>query len=420
MNGFPYRKGELYCEGVALRRLTEEFGTPLYVYSQNHITGQFASLREALGSLDHLICFAVKANGNLAVLGALAQAGTGFDIVSGGELYRVVQAGGDPKKCVFAGVGKTRDEIEYALKLGIYSFNVESEPELRRISQVARRMGKRAPVAVRVNPGVDPDTHHYISTGKHESKFGISVRHALDVYREAAQLDGIEIRGVQMHIGSQITKTAPFVLAIKKITPLIERVWSLAPRTLQFFDIGGGLGIRYRDERPPTATEFARAVKPHLAGIGLRILFEPGRFLVGNGGVLVTRVAYVKQTPVKRFVIVDAAMNDLIRPALYESYHEIVPVAAKFGRRKMTADIVGPVCESGDFFAHDRRVAAVTEGELLAVMSAGAYGMAMASNYNARPRPAEVMVKGNRYELVRRRESVKDLIAGETVPQWLI
>jgi len=419
MNGFPYRKGELYCEGVALRRLVKEFGTPLYVYSESHITGQFADLSRALGALDHLICYAVKANSNLAVLRALAQAGTGFDIVSGGELYRVVQAGGDPGRCVFSGVGKTRDEIEYAVKLGIYSFNVESEAELRAIAAVARRMGKRAPIAVRVNPGVDPDTHRYISTGKHESKFGISVRQAWEVYREAAQLDGIEIRGVQMHIGSQITKTAPFVLAIKKIMPLVERVRELAPRTLQSFDIGGGLGIRYHDERPPTTAEFARAVTPVLRRTELRILLEPGRFLVGNGGVLVTRVLYVKQTPVKRFVIVDAAMNDLIRPALYESYHGIIPVAARAARRKITSDVVGPVCESADFLAQDRRVAAVGEGELLAVMSAGAYGMAMASNYNARPRPAEVMVRGTRYELVRRRESVKDLVSGETVPQWM-
>ena len=409
----------MHCEGVALRRLAEEFGTPLYVYSQGHIVGQYESLDHALGRLDHLICCSVKANGSLALVRALARAGAGFDIVSGGELYRVVQAGGDPAKCVFAGVGKTRDEIEYALKLGIYSFNVESEPELRRIAEIARRMGRRAPIAIRVNPGVDPDTHKYISTGKHESKFGISIRRALSVYREAAQLDGIEVRGVQMHIGSQITKLAPFVLAIRKITPLIEQVRRIAPDTLQFFDVGGGLGIRYHNEKPPTAEQFARAVMPHLRRLGLKILFEPGRYIVGNGGVLVSRVLYVKQTPVKRFLIVDAAMNDLIRPALYESYHEILPVAAQSGRRRTTVDVVGPICESGDFLAQGRRMAAVEEGELVAVMSAGAYGMAMASNYNARPRPAEVLVKGSRYELVRRRESVKDLVSGETVPQWL-
>ncbi|MGA2139394.1 MAG: diaminopimelate decarboxylase [Verrucomicrobiia bacterium] len=420
MNGFQYRRGELFCEGVALRRLAKEFGTPLYVYSQGHVVGQYESLDRALAGLDHLICCSVKANGNLGLVRAMANAGAGFDVVSGGELYRVVRAGGDPRRCVFAGVGKTREEIEYALKLGIYSFNVESEPELRRIGQVARGMGRRAPIAIRVNPGVDPDTHHYISTGRHGSKFGISIRHALEVYREAAGLEGVEIRGVQMHIGSQITKMGPFVLAIRKMTPLVERVRELAPGSLEFFDVGGGLGIRYRNERPPTAAEFARAVVPRLRGLGLRILFEPGRFIVGNGGVLLTRVAHVKLTPVKRFVIVDAAMNDLIRPALYGSYHEIAPVVRRGNGRRVTADVVGPVCESGDFFAEGRRMAAVEEGELLAVMSAGAYGMAMASNYNARPRPAEVLVNGGRYEVVRRRETVKDLVAGETVPPWLM
>jgi diaminopimelate decarboxylase len=420
MNAFQYRKGELYCEGVALRRLAGQFGTPLYVYSQGHITSQCDDLHRALRSIDHEICYAVKANSNLAVLRALAQAGTSFDIVSGGELYRVVRAGGDPRKCAFSGVGKSREEIEHALKLGIDIFNVESEPELRRISAVAWRMGRRAPIAIRVNPGVDPDTHHYISTGKHESKFGISLGEALDIYRLAVRLEGIEIRGVQMHIGSQITKTAPFVLAIRKLVPLIEQVREIAPRTLRSFDVGGGLGIRYRDEHPPTAIEYARAVVPHVKRVGLRILLEPGRFIVGNSGVLVTRVVHIKQTPVKRFVIVDAAMNDLIRPSLYESYHEIIPVAAKDARRKSTVDVVGPVCESGDFLAQGRRLAAVEEDALLAVMSGGAYGMSMASNYNARPRPAEVMVKGSRYELVRRRESVKDLISGETIPSWLV
>ena len=419
MEGFQYRKGELYCEGVPLRRLAKEFGTPLYVYSQGHVVGQYESLDRALSGLEHLICCSVKANGNLGLVRAMANAGAGFDVVSGGELYRVVRAGGDPRRCVFAGVGKSREEIEYGLRLGIYSFNVESEPELRRIAAVARGMGRRAPIAIRVNPGVDPETHHYISTGKHTSKFGISIGRALEVYREAEGLAGIEIRGVQMHIGSQITKLGPFVLAIEKIAPLVERVRKLAPATLRFVDVGGGLGIRYRNERPPTAGEFARAVVPALRELGLRILFEPGRFIVGNGGVLVTRVAHVKVTPVKRFVIVDAAMNDLIRPSLYGSWHEIVPVVRGRNRGTMTADVVGPVCESGDFFAQGRRMARVEEGEWLAVMSAGAYGMAMASNYNARPRPAEVLVSGGRYEVVRRRESMKDLVAGETVPQWL-
>ena len=418
MNGFTYRKGELSCEQVPLRRLAQLFGTPLYVYSQGHIVGQHAALDHALRSVDHLLCYSVKANSNLAILRALANAGASFDIVSGGELHRVVQAGGDPTRCVFSGVGKTRDEIEYALKLGIYSFNVESESELRTIANIARRLGKRAPIALRVNPGVDPETHRYISTGKHESKFGISVKRALTVYREASHMAGIEIRGVQMHIGSQITKTAPFVLAIQKVAPLIDQVRRLAPRTLRFFDIGGGLGIRYHNQEPPAARQYAAAVLTELKKIQLKILTEHGRFVVGNGGVLVTRVLYVKHTPVKRFVITDAAMNDLIRPVLYGSYHEIVPVA-KRKRGTMTADVVGPVCESGDFLAQDRRLARVEEGELLAVMSAGAYGMVMASNYNTRPRPAEVLVNGRQFEVVRRRESLKDLVRGEILPQWL-
>ena len=408
----------MHCERVPLRRLAERFGTPLYVYSQGHIVGQHAALDRALHDVDHLLCYAVKANSNLAVLRSLTNAGSGFDIVSGGELHRVVQAGGDPARCVFSGVGKTRDEIAYALKLGIYSFNVESESELRAIAGVARRLSRRAPIALRVNPSVDPETHHYISTGKHESKFGVSIKRALAVYREARRMAGIEIRGVQMHIGSQITTAAPFVLAIKKMMPVVEEVRGLAPQSLQFFDVGGGLGIRYRDERPPTAQQYATAILPYVKKLGLRMLTEHGRFVVGNCGVLVTRVLYLKQTPVKQFVITDAAMNDLIRPALYGSYHEIVPVARR-KRGTMTADVVGPVCESGDFLAQGRKLPAVEEGELLAIMSAGAYGMVMTSNYNTRPRPAEVLVDGLQFEVVRRRESLKDLVRGEILPQWL-
>jgi diaminopimelate decarboxylase len=407
MDAFPYRKGELHCEGLPLRQLADRFGTPLYVYSRNHILGQHGALDRALRTVDHLLCYAVKANSNLSVIRTLAKAGSGFDIVSGGELYRIEKAGGDPRRCVFSGVGKTREEIEYALRLGIYCFNVESEAELALLDAVGRRTRKRAPIALRVNPGVDPDTHHYISTGKHESKFGISIRHAAEIYRQAGRMRGIEIRGVQMHIGSQITQTTPFELAIRKLLPLVRQLPSL-----QAFDIGGGLGIRYHDERPPTAAQYAAAVLPHVRKLGLKILTEHGRFVVGNGGVLVTRVLAVKRTPVKNFIITDAAMNDLIRPALYESYHEIVPVQRR-SRSTIKADVVGPVCESGDFFAQDRRVPAVRAGDLLALMSAGAYGMAMASNYNSRPRPAEVMVGGRRVELVRRRETPSDLIRFE-------
>jgi diaminopimelate decarboxylase len=319
-----------------------------------------------------------------------------------------VKAGGDPRRCVFSGVGKTREEIEYALRLGIYCFNVESEAELELLDAVARRSGKRAPMALRVNPGVDPETHHYISTGKHESKFGISIRNAAEIYRQAGRLRGVEIRGVQMHIGSQITKTTPFELAVRKMLPLVEQL-----PTLKSFDIGGGLGIRYRNENPPTAAQYAAAVLPHVKNLGLKILTEHGRYVVGNGGVLVTRVLHVKRTPVKNFIVTDAGMNDLIRPALYGSYHEIVPVRRQGRLRHQKVDVVGPVCESGDFFAQDRRMPVVAAGELLALMSAGAYGMVMASNYNSRPRPAEVMVDGRRVELVRRRETLKDLVAAE-------
>lgn len=418
MNGFPYKDSEMFCEQVAVRRLVQEFGTPLYIYSQGHIVEQFQSLDRAFAKLDHLVCYAMKANSNLAVLRALANAGAGFDIVSAGELHRVVQAGGDPTRCVFSGVGKTREEIGYALKLGIYAFNIESEPELGAINEVARQLGRRAPIALRVNPGVDPHTHHYISTGKHESKFGISIDRAFNVYREAAQLPGIEIRGVQMHIGSQITSLTPFVRAIKKMTPLVEQVRALAPATVQSFDIGGGLGICYRNQKPPTAQEYAAAVIPLLRWLGLKAMMEPGRFIVGNGGILVTRVLYVKRTPVKTFLICDAAMNDLIRPALYGSYHNIVPVR-QTKSKSMIADVVGPVCEGGDFFAQGRRLPRVGEGDLLAVMSAGAYGMVMGSNYNSRTRPAEILVNGRRFECIRRRESMKDLVNGESVAQWL-
>lgn len=420
MEAFQRRNGEWWCEGVHLARLAEKFGTPLYVYSEGHVLRQYRALEEALAGLDHLICYAMKANSNLAILRALASAGAGFDIVSGGELQRVLRAGGVAGRCVFSSVGKTREEIAFALREGIYCFNVESEPELREISAVAQRMGKRAPIALRVNPHVDPDTHHYISTGRQESKFGIGIERALEVYREAARLPGIEIRGVQMHIGSQITKTAPFVVAMRKVWPLVEQVQALAPRTLRSVDIGGGLGIRYRNERPPTARQFVAALRPWLeraAKRGLRILMEPGRFLVGNAGMLVTRVLYVKETAVKRFVIVDAAMNDLIRPALYDSYHEIVPLGP-VRSRWVVVDVVGPVCESGDFFAKGRKLPAVKAGELLGICSAGAYGMAMASNYNARGRPAEVLVRGKRYALVRRRETAKDLMAGEALADW--
>ena len=412
MEAFQYSSGQLRCEGVPLAKLAREFGTPLYVYSRGHILDQYAALDRALAPVEHQICYAMKANSNLAILRVLAARGAGFDVVSAGELYRVRQAGGDPGRCVFSGVGKTREEIAYALQAGIYAFNIESEPELQVIDAVARAMRRRAPIALRVNPQVDPDTHRYISTGKAESKFGISIEHALGVYRRAARLRGVELRGVQMHIGSQITKTAPYVLAIRKMLPVVAAVRALSPNTVRSFDIGGGLGIRYRAEHPPTARQFARAVLPALRQTGLRILMEPGRFIVGNAGALVTRVLYVKQTTVKRFLIIDGSMTELIRPALYGSYHGIVPLRRPIGRTAKV-DVVGPVCESGDFLAEGRQLPLVTAGDYLAVLSAGAYGFAMASNYNSRPRPAEILVNGRHYEAIRRRENLKDLVRGE-------
>ncbi len=413
MEAFNYRANQLHCEQVPLRRLVEKHGTPLYVYSAGHIREQYRAYDQAFDGLDHMICSAIKANSNLAVIRLLAREGSGFDLVSGGDLYRVLRAGGKPQRCVFAGVGKTDDEISYALEHGIYAFHVESEPELAAIDRVARRRKQQAPIAIRVNPGVDPHTHRYISTGKHESKFGISIHRAAAVYRQAARLKGIEIRGVQMHIGSQITSTGPFVTAVKKMLPLVETVREMAGTNLKYFDIGGGLGIRYDNEKPPAPSALARVVRPQVNRLGLRLLLEPGRSILGNSGALLTRVLYVKKTPVKEFVIVDGAMTELIRPALYSSYHEIVPLR-RTRRKKVKVDVVGPVCESGDFLAENRRLVSVKPGEYLATLSAGAYGMVMASNYNSRPRPAEILVEGDRARVVRQRETMEDLIRGES------
>ncbi len=392
----------------------------------------YRRLEAALAEVDHLICYAVKANSNRAILKLFADAGAGFDIVSGGELYRVVQAGGDPTKCSFAGVGKSREEIEYALDQRVHSFNVESESELQCINRVATQKNVRAPIALRVNPDVDPHTHHYISTGSHENKFGIALEQVSDLYDRAAGMTHIEIVGVQMHIGSQITEAEPFAAAIAKVSPLVREL--KATRGLKFFSIGGGMGIIYLRALESGAgkwwhdhggegsafsvRDYADAILPQLRDLGVRILLEPGRFLVGNAGVLLTRARYLKETGRKKFVIVDAGMNDLIRPALYQSYHEIVPVVEPTSGVLEKMDIVGPVCESGDFLATDREMPAVREGDLLAVMSAGAYGMVMASNYNSRPFPAEVLVRGDKAALIRRRQEVIDLVHDEVDPAW--
>jgi len=390
-------------------------------------------LDNALAPIDHLICYAVKANSNRTILKLLAEAGAGFDIVSGGELFRVFAAGGDPAKCTFAGVGKSREEIEYALKEGVYCFNVESEQELEQIDKIAGAKNLRAPIALRVNPDVEAHTHEYIATGSHQNKFGIALDHIAAVYERAARMRNIEIVGVQMHIGSQITEAKPFANAIDKVAPLLRELKS--KYAIKFFSIGGGMGIIYRRalESGPgkwwrdhggeasafSVRDYADAILPQLRELGIRILVEPGRFLVGNAGVLLTRVLHVKQSGGKKFAIVDAGMNDLIRPALYQSYHEIVPVKqpkTERERKISKVDIVGPVCESGDFFARDREMPELHEDDLLAIMSGGAYGFAMASNYNSRTLPAESLVRGNKFALIRKRQTWEDLLCGEMEP----
>ncbi|HZR18323.1 MAG TPA: diaminopimelate decarboxylase [Verrucomicrobiae bacterium] len=432
MHEFHYVGKKLYCEGVALESLVGKFGTPLYVYSQKTLTDHFQKLDRALEPVDHLICFATKSNSNLSVLRTLANLGSGFDIVSAGELQRVVAAGGDPRKCVFAGVGKTAEEIEFALRRGVYSFNAESEPELERINEIARRLKKIAPIAVRVNPNVEAHTHKKITTGTYENKFGVAFDRVEAVYARAHRLKNLRLRGVQMHIGSQITDAGPFEEAVRKIAPLASRLRER--HGIEFLSIGGGLGIIYdpalasgrvewwksgRAKKILTPQVYARRLLPLLQPLQLRILIEPGRFISGNAGVLVTRVEYVKRTGSKNFLIVDAAMNDLIRPAFYEAYHEIVPLTHRNGRAPIKSDVVGPICESGDFFCQDRPLPKAGEGDYLALMSAGAYGSVMASNYNTRALAAEVLVKGRRAELVRERQQLSDIWAHEKLAVWL-
>ncbi len=429
MHSFHYRDGQLYCEDVDLAQVAEQFGTPLYVYSAGTILDHYQRLDAALAPLDHLICYAVKANSNQAILKLLGDAGAGFDIVSGGELFRVLRAGGDSQRCILAGVGKSREEIEYALEQRVYSFNVESEAELECIEEIAASKGTRAPVALRVNPDVDVATHEYISTGKSENKFGIALDQVASVYERASKMRNIDIVGVQMHIGSQINETKPFLDAIGKVAPLVRELKS--KYGIKFFSVGGGVGIVYESsfvsgssgwwkEQAParhqlSIQQYVDAISPPLRELKLKILLEPGRLLVGNAGVLLTRVRYLKQTGRKKFAIVDGGMNDLIRPALYRSYHEIVPVREPMKSKNTTnkIDIVGPVCETGDFFALDRDMPELREGDLLAIMSAGAYGFAMASNYNSRPLPAEALVRDDTFALIRKRQTLEDLVGDE-------
>jgi diaminopimelate decarboxylase len=432
MHEFTYRDGILHCEGVPLTDLVARHGTPLYVYSAETIRGHFRRLDRALADLDHRVCFAMKANSNLAVLDLLAREGAGFDIVSGGELFRVLKAGGRAGDCTFAGVGKTREEIEYALREGVYSFNVESEAELHFLDEVAGSLGRKAPVALRVNPDVDAQTHKYISTGKSHNKFGIGIDRILGIYAQAAKLPNLIIRGIQTHIGSQILETTPFVEAMDKLIPIVRELQKTYG--IEFFSIGGGVGIIYhgtlasgsrewwdtgKEEgaRRIGFDEYAQSVVPLLKGLGLKILLEPGRSLVGNAGALLATVLYVKHTPAKSFVITDAGMNDLIRPALYEGHHEIALLKEPAeGTATGPVDVVGPVCESGDFFAQDRQLSAVEPGDGLALLSAGAYGFVMASNYNSRRLPAEILVDGGKAEVVRERQTWDDLVRGERIP----
>ena len=411
---FTYRNDEMYCEDVPLRKIVDAVGTPAYVYSLAQLRDAFRSFDQAFAASRHLVCFSVKANSNLAVLRAFVNEGSGFDIVSGGELFRVLKAGADPGKVVFSGVGKTREEMEYALRSGILMFNVESEQEMEALNEAAGSMGVTAPVSFRINPDVDPKTHPYISTGMKKSKFGIAIAPAAEAYRRAIALPNVEVVGVDCHIGSQLTSTAPFADAAGRVRAFIE-VLQGEGADIRYVDLGGGLGIRYDDEEPPDPGEYAQALMEGVRGLDVTLVLEPGRSMVGNAGILVTRVLYLKRSEAKNFVVVDGAMNDLIRPSLYGAFQGLHPVERREAE-PLTADVVGPICESGDFLAQDRDIQTPEPGDLMAVMSAGAYGFTMASNYNTRPRAAEVLVDGGEFAVVRERETLEGLVAGERIP----
>ena len=412
MQAFTSRDGQLFAEGVALSAIAERFGTPTYVYSRAHIEAQYRAYADALAGMPHLVCFAVKANSNLGVLNVLARLGAGFDIVSRGELERVLAAGGEPAKIVFSGVGKTRDDMRRALEVGVHCFNVESVDELERLQLVAAELGKTASISLRVNPDVDAGTHPYISTGLKENKFGIDIEQAPAVYARAAELANLRIVGVDCHIGSQLTSLPPFLDALERLLALVDQLAAQGIQ-IQHLDLGGGLGVQYRDEQPPLAGDYIAAVRERLKGRELALVFEPGRSIVANAGVLLTRVEYLKHTAHKDFAIVDAAMNDLIRPALYQAWMDVTPVQPRDGLAR-NYDLVGPICETGDFLAKGRELV-LAEGDLLAVRSAGAYGFVMSSNYNTRGRAAEVLVDGEQAFEVRRRETLAELYAGESL-----
>ncbi len=417
MHDFQYRENELYCEEFPIEAIAEEVGTPFYLYSRNTLQNHFRAFQNAFSKVDHLVCFSAKANSNIAILRIFTRMGGGVDVVSGGELFRAMKAGASPEKIVYSGVGKRLDEIEYALELPILMFNVESSQELVAMDRIAGRMGTKAPVALRVNPDVNPRTHPYISTGMKKSKFGINIQKSLDEYRLAHGLPNVQVIGVSCHIGSQLTEVDPFVEAVQRIKELVQKLRGEG-MTIRYLDMGGGLGITYNEEEPPHPMEYAQAMLNELRGIDCTLILEPGRVIAGNAGILVTKVLYTKTGDEKNFIIVDAAMNDLIRPSLYGSYQRIQPVQ-RIDRGEIVADVVGPICESGDFLAKDRELSNVEQGDLLAVMSAGAYGFSMSSNYNSRPRAAEVLVAGDKFYIIRQREDYDDLIRGEIIPDFL-
>ncbi len=417
MHDFKYKNGELYCESVKVSSIAKKVGTPFYLYSYKTLIDHFNKIKEAFKKIDPIICFAMKSNDNMAVVKALVDQGAGCDIVSGGELKKAIKVGADPKKIAFASTGKTEEEITDAIKAGILFFNVESLPELEEINRIAKKLKKKTQVALRINPDVKAATHDRITTGTLTKKFGIDLKTAHKVLKTQEKYPFVNINGIHMHIGSQITSSEPYIKALKKVIVFLDEL-TKDDIYLEYFDLGGGLGINYKDEKAQTAKEFAKDVMPLLEETGLKIIMEPGRFISGNAGIFVTKALYLKDNGVKKFFIVDAGMNDLMRPSLYDAYHEIVPVK-KTRAKKMKVDVVGPICESGDYFAKDRMLPKVDAGDLLAIMGTGAYGYVMASNYNVRPRPVEVMVKGNKFEVIKERETFKDLIKGEKIPAFL-
>ncbi len=417
MHDFKFKNDEMYCEEVKVADVARKVGTPFYLYSHNTLVDHFTKIQKAFAAVNPLICFAMKANGNLAVLKTLMDIGAGFDIVSIGELKKVLTLGADPKKIVFASVGKTEEEISFAIETGIFLFNAESVPELEEINRIAQKMGKSVQTALRINPDVEAATHDKITTGTLKKKFGIDLTSTRKILNDKEQFPYLKINGLHIHIGSQIIESTPFIEAIKKVTEFINEL-EKSGHPIEYLNIGGGLGIIYKDERPQTAQVFADAVLPFLKKTGLKIIMEPGRFICGNAGIFVTKVLYLKDNGVKKFLIVDGGMNDLIRPSLYDAYHEIMPVKTT-NTSKVKVDVVGPICESGDYFAKDRMLPELKKEDLLAVMSAGAYGYVMASNYNVRGRVPEVMVKGDRFEVTKERETFEDLIRGEKIPDFL-